>query len=444
MSRTNFSMPLFLEKVRDRQSLNESEVRHFISNLKDFPDEQVSAFLAHVFHQPLSRQNKAHLTLAMRDSGVKLNWTGLNKPIVDKHSTGGIGDKISICLAPLLASLGMAVPTIMGRGLGFSGGTVDKLESISGLSLRLSADKIQQLVREFGMAFGAQSDDIAPADKKLYALRDVTATVESIPLITASILSKKLAESLDALVLDVKWGSGAFMSTLSNARELALSLVETAEEAGVKTRAFLTNMNQPLGLVSGNACEVVEALMILKNETSKSHKIADTRRLTLEFAASLLLQTGLEKSTEVALARAEAELDSGRPYEIFCRVVRAQGGDFESFEKTFSFLSQTKHHLVIRATNDGYIKSINGKSLGHALILGKAGREKQSDTIDHITSLEHPVKIGDFVSAGDVLCTMHLNHSDRLNDIQALLESAYQISSELVLPQPLIQEVLPL
>ena len=444
MSRTNFSMPLFLEKVRDAKSLDEAEVRHFISHLKNFPDEQVSAFLAHAFHQPLSKQNKVHLTLAMRDSGVKLDWTGLNKPVVDKHSTGGIGDKISICLAPLLASLGMAVPTIMGRGLGFSGGTVDKLESIPGLSLGLRAEKIQQLVREFGMAFGAQSDDIAPADKKLYALRDVTATVESVPLITASILSKKLAESLDALVLDVKWGSGAFMSTRDKACELALSLIETAEEAGVKTRAFLTNMNQPLGLVSGNACEVIEAVMILKNETSKSRQMTDTRTLTLELAASLLIQTGFEKSTTTALARAESALLSGRPFEIFCRVVRAQGGDFESFEKSFSLLPTTKHRLIVSATTDGYLASVNGKALGHALILGKAGREKQLDAIDHITSLEHPVKIGDAVRKGDVLCAIYLNHSDKLGDIQALLESAFQISSEPILPQPLIQEVLPL
>lgn len=443
MSRMNFSMPLFLEKVRDHRSLDEDEVRHFISNLKNFPDEQVSAFLAHAFHQPLSKQNKVHLTLAMRDSGVKLDWTGFHKPVVDKHSTGGIGDKISICLAPLLASLGMAVPTITGRGLGFSGGTTDKLESIPGLSLRLCAEKIQQLVREFGMAFGAQSDDIAPADKKLYALRDVTATVESVPLITASILSKKLAESPSALVLDVKWGSGAFMPTLGKARELALSLIETAEDAGVKTRAFLTNMNQPLGLVSGNACEVIEALMILKNETSKSRQMADTRKLTLELAASLLVQTGLEKSAITALARAETELLSGRPYEIFCRVVRAQGGDFESFEKSFSLLPVTSHRLIVSASTDGYLASVNGKTLGQALILGKAGREKQSDTIDHITSLEHPVKIGDFVRRGDVLCAIYLNHGDRLGDIQALLESAFRISGEPVSPQTLIQEVLP-
>lgn len=436
-------MPLFLEKVRDAKPLDEAEIQHFISHLKDFPDEQVSAFLAHAYHQPLAKQNKAQLTLAMRDSGVKLDWTGLNKPVVDKHSTGGIGDKISICLAPLLASLGMAVPTIMGRGLGFSGGTVDKLEAIPGLSLRLTAAKIQNLVREFGMAYGAQSDDIAPADKKLYALRDVTATVESIPLITASILSKKLAESPDALVLDVKWGSGAFMATLDKARELALSLVETAEEAGVKTRAFLTNMNQPLGLVSGNASEVVEAVMILKNDASKARQMADTRTLTLELAASLLMQTGLEKSTTAALTHAETELASGRPYEIFRRVVSAQGGDFDVFEKTHVLLPATKHRLVVTASTDGYLASVNGKALGQALILGKAGREKQSDAIDHVTALEHPVKIGDQVHKGDVLCAIYLNHGDRLGEIQALLESAFRISEAPVPPQPLIQEVLP-
>lgn len=435
-------MPLFLEQVRDGRPLAESDIRQFISRLPECPDEQTAAFLAHAYHKPLTRENTVHLTLAMRDSGVKLDWRGLNKPVVDKHSTGGIGDKVTICLAPIVASLGLAMPTIAGRGLGFSGGTADKLEAVPGMRLDLDAVRFQNLVCEFGTAFGAQTDAIAPADKKLYALRDVTATVESIPLITASILSKKLAESLDGLVMDVKWGSGAFMGTLERARELARSIVTVANGAGTKTRALVTDMNQALGLYSGNWCEVAEAVLILKNDADMTLQAADTITLTKELTASLLIQTGVAPDHDAAMTRVNASLSSGKPFEIFQRVIAAQGGDATLFDKPFDAIPKTSHVVTVTAERDGFLATVNAKSLGQALILGKAGREKRTDGIDPRTSLKHPIKIGQKVAAGQVLCEFFTDHAQNLSAIRNLLDAAYVVSDAPAVPHPLIQEVI--
>lgn len=438
-----FSMPLFLEKIREHKMPMPGEIRHFILNLASCPDEQVGAFLAHAYHQPLCRESMVELTLAMRDSGHKLNWQGFDRPVVDKHSTGGVGDKTTILLAPLVAALGMAMPTIAGRGLGFSGGTVDKLEAIPGFSCQMTASHFETLVREYGTAFGAQTSDIAPADRKLYQMRDVTATVESIPLITASILSKKLAESLGYLVMDVKWGNGAFMATLEKARALAKSIVTTAHDAGTQTQALLTNMNQPLGFVSGNWCEVVEAANLLKNnDVTMKISAQDTLRLTRELAANLLLQTKLMTTRDAALTKIDNVLASGRPFEIFCQVVAAQGGDAQLFEKALVTIPETKHKITVRAKDDGFVTSIHTKALGQALVCAKAGREKQDDVIDPVTSLCHPVKVGDRVQHGDVLCELTTNHGENLAAIKNLLEAAYVVGPDAVTVLPLISEVI--
>lgn len=442
MNTAAFSMPLFLEQVRDGVPLAESDLRHFISHLSEYPDEQTAAFLAHAYHKPLARENTVQLTLAMRDSGAKLDWRGIDKPVVDKHSTGGIGDKVTICMAPLVAALGLAMPTIAGRGLGFSGGTADKLEAIPGMRLDLDAVRFQSLVRECGTAFGVQTDAIAPADKKLYALRDVTATVESIPLITASILSKKLAESLDCLVMDVKWGSGAFMTTMERAQELARSIVTVANGAGTKTRALVTDMNQALGLYSGNWCEVAEAALILKNDASMLRDAADTVTLTKELTASLLLQTGLAPDHDAAMTRINASWQSGKPFEIFQRVIAAQGGDASLFDKPFDAIGKTVNVVSIASKRDGFLTAVHAKSLGQALILGKAGREKRSDAIDSRTSLKHPIKIGQKVAAGQVLCEFFTDHAQNLGAIRNLLDAAYVVSDAPAVPHPLIREVI--
>lgn len=437
-----FSIILFLEKVRDHVALSENEITTFIKNMGHIPDEQLSAFLAHAYHQPLSKENRTHLTLAMRDSGIKLNWQGIEKPIVDKHSTGGVGDKVTICLGPLVAALGMAMPTISGRGLGHTGGTLDKLESISGLSTEISPEKIQEQVKKWGLVFAGQTKDIVPADRKLYALRDITATVNSLPLITVSILSKKLAESLDSLILDVKWGSGALMNSFDDAKKLAMALVETANLAGTPTRALITNMNQPLGQVSGNFCEVAEAVDILKKSKNDCKKISDTRELTIALTAELLLMNKICKTQTEATSKIESALASGKPFEIFCQVIAEQGGDAKIFEKDYPTILETKHKIAIKSPKSGIIQSIQTKNLGLALVLARAGRQKQGEAVAANTSLHHPHKIGATLKTGDTICTLFTDDNEKESQIRELLEKAFQIGEAYPSLDPLIKETM--
>lgn len=430
-----------MEKIRDGFAIDTTELCHFILHLADFPDEQIVAFLAHAYHKPLGDKNKVDLTLAMRDSGVTLDWTGVDKIIVDKHSTGGVGDKITIAMAPLVAALGFGMPTITGRGLGFSGGTLDKLASIPGLSTNLSPRELVTTVKKFGLALGEQTGDVAPADKKLYALRDITATVPSIPLITASILSKKLAENLDHLVLDVKWGSGAFMQKLDDAKRLAHSLVTTANGAGTKTRALVTSMNQPLGLVSGNWCEVAEAVQILKDPQKSRASYPDTYELLVALTTQLLLMTGQVQNQNAAKEKIEQALFSGKAFEIFCQVIDHQGGQTKIFEKDVPLLQKARHTIHIMASQDGFIQKINTKALGEALVLAHAGRQKQSDPVAANTALHHPVKIGQVVAAGEILCTLHTDFNEQGPLIENLLQNAFTIGEEQVQAVNLIEEV---
>jgi thymidine phosphorylase len=374
------------------------------------------------------------LTLAMCDSGRVLKWSGMNKPVVDKHSTGGVGDKVSLVLAPLLAAMDLAVPMVSGRGLGFTGGTLDKLESIPGFRTDISVESMQKQVSQIGLAFGRQTDEIAPADRKLYALRDVTATVESIPLITASILSKKLAESLDALVLDVKWGSGAFMQSLDSARKLARALVSIAGDSGMKVSALLTNMNQPLGFVAGNWCEVAESLDILRGQPTRLDRgeiparlADDTRTLSIELAAETLCLVGKEKDLQTARTRATAALTSGKAFEIFAKAVAAQGGDVKAL-RDYSFIPKTSHTLVISANGDGFVGGLNVRLLGHALVAAGAGRAKQADTVDPATSLQCLAPIGSAVTRGQPLFVMTTNNMTQISRIESLLRDSVTLT----------------
>lgn len=428
--KTSFSITRFLEKVRDGHTLRSEDIHFFISHLPDIGDEQVVAFLAHAYHKSLQRENIVDLTMAMRDSGTTLNWDGLGKIVVDKHSTGGVGDKVTISLAPLVASLGLAMPTISGRGLGFSGGTLDKLASVPKLRTTLGTDEIQSLVKRFGFCFAGQSENIAPADRRLYALRDVTATVTSLPLIASSILSKKLAESLDVLVLDVKWGSGAFMQTLPQARELAKTLVETATGAGTKTKALITNMNQPLGLLSGNWCEMVEAVEILTKSKDECTAVADLRELVVTFAVDLLLLSKTCEESDEAREKVEETLSSGKPFELLCQLINAQGGEASALEGDLDPLQETKYHIEIRADRSGTIQSMNTRLLGESLVLAHAGRQKQTDEIAYNTSLSHLLKVGDAVRSGDILCTLRTDFNEHEALIREYLNTAYKIGSE--------------
>lgn len=440
MSQPDFSIGLFLLKVRDGQKLSNGEISAFISNLPFLPDAQVSAFLVHAFHQPLCEENMVQLTLAMRDSGQCLHWENYDKPVVDKHSTGGVGDKITICLAPLVASMGLAIPTVAGRGLGHTGGTSDKFESVPGFSCDLSSDELMSQVREMGVAIGKQSESIAPADRKLYALRDVTGTVPSIPLITASILSKKLAESLQALVIDLKWGSGAFMQTLDDARALANSLSRTAQGAGTKTRVLITNMNQPLGLVSGNLCEMQEAVLVLKNNV-KETCVRETYELTLALAAHMYTSVFANVSFDEALNLAKQKIEKGEAYEVFCKLLKKQGAQSDFFDRHTNLLESCRSKIVVKAKESGFVRRIQTQALGQALVLAKAGRQNVADSIDPQVSLYHPKKIGAEVVAGDILCELSLNESSSHARIQSLLQDAYEISEQPVNSFPLIQEV---
>ena len=375
---------------RDGHELSQGDIESLIAGSLDgtVSDEQLAAWAMAVYFQGMTDRETAWLTDAMLQSGATLRWPGASGPHVDKHSTGGIGDKASLILAPLLACHGLRVPMLSGRGLGPTGGTLDKLESIPGFRTDLSLDEIETLVDSVGCVITGTTQEIAPADRKLYALRDVTGTVPSIPLITASIMSKKLAEGLDALVLDVKWGSGAFMKELDDARALARSLVATGQRMGVATSALITDMNQPLGRMIGNACEVVESI-----DTLRGRRPADVRDLTIALGAELLLLTERYDAIDTARVSLEASIDNGSADAKFQSMVQAQSGRLEQL------VDLAPPHEV-PAPAAGYVQSIDGEALGYAVIELGGGRRRPGDAIDHGTGLECLVRIGDRVEAG--------------------------------------------
>jgi pyrimidine-nucleoside phosphorylase len=382
-----------IARKRDGHSLRDEEIAWIIDGFvrEEVADYQMSALAMAIVLRGMDDRETAMLTERMLASGVTLSWPAAGGPHVDKHSTGGVGDKISLVLAPLLACCGLRVPMISGRGLGATGGTLDKLESIPGFRTNLSLNEIRRLTETVGCVITGATDELAPADRKLYALRDVTATVESIPLITASIMSKKLAEGLDALVLDVKHGSGAFMKTLGDARRLAESMVAVGARIGVKTTALLTDMNQPTGRMAGNAVEVNEAL-----ESLAGGGPGDVRELTLALGAELLLATGGTESPESARSRLAAELDSGRALEKFREMVRAQGGDLNAPRPIAP-------ETIIVAERAGYVAAIDTGSLGAAIVELGGGRKKSGDAVDHSVGLEMLIRHGDPVKPGQPL-----------------------------------------
>jgi pyrimidine-nucleoside phosphorylase len=373
---------------RDGQKLTAEEIAAFVAGFArgEIPDYQMSALAVAICIRGMDDEESAALTDAMLASGTKLSWPEGTPTIVDKHSTGGIGDKSSLILAPLLACCGLAVPMISGRGLGATGGTLDKLESIPGFRTDLSLEEIRRQVERIGCVITGATADLAPADRKLYALRDVTATVESIPLITASIMSKKLAEELDALVLDVKFGSGAFMKSLADARRLAQSLVATGKRMGVTTTALVTDMNQPLGRMAGNAVEVDESIQCLDQRGPP-----DLTELTYALAAELLVATGMAASAAQAHARLEAEIASGRALAKFHELVAAQGGDLDAPRPIATAWE-------ICAKKDGFLVSIDTEQLGIAIIELGGGRRVMTDPIDHSVGLEMLARLGDGVT----------------------------------------------
>lgn len=388
-----------IEAKRDGNILSDDQIGFFIQGFatEQIPDYQMSALAMAIYLNGMTTEETASLTRQMLASGTRLAWPNIDGTVVDKHSTGGVGDKVSIPLAPLLAVLGMSVPMLSGRGLGATGGTLDKLESIPRYRTDLSISEIQSLTQSVGCVITGASKELAPADRKLYALRDVTATVPSIPLITASIMSKKLAESPDALVLDVKFGSGAFMKTQQQATELAHSLVNTGTAMKVNTTALLTDMNQPLGQMIGNSVEVLESIDILKGQGP-----SDVRQLTLQLAAELLVMTGIASDPKSAYAAAAKKLDDGSAYEKYIQMVEAQSGD------SAAKLSVAQPS-VLTAKTGGYVANIDTHEIGISVISMGGGRKQMSDIVNHSVGMKLLVKVGDQVDYGQPVVELFCN-----------------------------------
>lgn len=404
-----------IRHIRDRQSVNPAAITAFVDGVTQgsVPDYQTSALLMAVFHQGLADDATVALTLAMRDSGVVVEHPEVTAPRIDKHSTGGVGDKISIALAPMVAACGVAVPMVSGRGLGHTGGTLDKLEAIPGFNVEVTISEFQRLVAEHGFALIGQTDDLAPADRTLYALRDVTATVESIPLITASILSKKLAEGIEGLVLDVKVGRGAFMKNLDDARALATALVRIGTGAGLRVQALLTRMEEPLGLTIGNALETREAIDILNG-----HGPADTTALTMRLGCAMLELAGIATGTAAQLLLDRA-INSGAALAKLRDIVAAQGGDPRTIDDP-SLLPSAPHRRPVPAPSAAspisVVQTIDSQRLGLAAMTLGAGRATAADRIDPAVGIELAKRVGDHVDPGEPLAVLH--HADTLNEDQ--------------------------
>ncbi|NOZ26251.1 MAG: thymidine phosphorylase [Nitrospirae bacterium] len=445
-----------IKKKRDGGSLDKEEfqflIRGYLSG--EIPDYQMSAFLMAAFLRGLNEEETVSLTDVMLRTGEVLDLTEMDAPRIDKHSTGGVGDKVSIILAPLVAAAGVAVPMISGRGLGHTGGTLDKLESIPGFRTEMSIIDFRHTLWEGGAAIMGQTDDIAPADRRLYALRDVTATVESIPLIASSIMSKKLAEGLNGLVLDVKVGSGAFMKTMEDAEALASVLTNTGNSFGVRTVAVITDMDEPLGRAVGNALEIKECINVLKGRSDN-----DLLEVTLTLGAWMLyiadwVQRAVDNPgtevpritsvDEVALADKRAELEelieTGKALESFVDFVERQGGNPEIIANP-GLLPGASQMKQVQVSKSGYIQRVDAEKVGTASMLLGAGRQRLEDGIDHAAGIMLNRKSGAAVQAGDTVAVLHYNDDGNLSEALRLVGEAFEIGPEPPGPRRMIRKV---
>ena len=422
---TNIRMIDVIRKKRDGLELSRPEIEYLVRAYTDgdVPDYQVSAWLMAVILRGLTRAETSVLTEAMLRSGDVLDLSELAVKKVDKHSTGGVGDKTSLVLAPLAAAAGLVVPMISGRGLGHTGGTLDKLEAIPGFNVNLPVPKFRSVLAECGCCMIGQTSEIAPADRKLYALRDVTGTVESPYLICASIMSKKLAEGVDALVLDVKTGSGAFMKEEKDAVFLAELMVETGERMGKSMVALITNMDQPLGLKVGNALEVEECIDVMRGRGPE-----DLRELCLELAAWMFCLGGVAANVEQGKLNASKLIDSGKALERFRRMVALQGGDVAAIDDP-ARLPKAKHTQVVASPKAGYVNAMKCEAVGTACVVLGGGREKKEDSVDPAVGIVLHCKVGDRVEVGTPLCTVHFNSETKAAAATRLLVDSYQVES---------------
>jgi len=414
-----------IRKKRDAGELTREEINFLIAGFTrgEIPDYQMAAWAMAVVLRGMTRAELAALTEAMLHSGEVLDLSSLRGPKVDKHSTGGVGDKTSLVIAPVVAAAGLYVPMISGRGLGHTGGTLDKLESIPGFNVNLSLADFHRVLETCGCALIGQTPEIAPADKSLYALRDVTGTVESPYLICASIMSKKLAEGIDALVLDVKTGSGAFMKSEKDAAYLAELMVETGVRMGKKVIALLTDMDQPLGRYVGSALEIEECVDVLRGEGA-----GDLRELCLELAAWMFYLGGTSKTIAAGKKLAEQMISSGRALEKFREIIRLQGGNPRVLDDT-RLLPQAKNKVDVAGTRSGYVAAIQCEQVGVAGMVLGGGREKKEDSIDPAVGLLLHKKVGDAVKTGEPICTLYYNSDSRLDEARRLVELSYRIEA---------------
>ncbi|WP_040856034.1 thymidine phosphorylase [Phyllobacterium sp. YR531] len=417
-----------IRRKRDGETLSAANIAAFVNAMSSgtITDGQVAAFAMAVFFNGMKRDEAVALTLAMRDSGDVLDWSDLPGPVVDKHSTGGVGDNVSLMLAPLAVACGAYVPMISGRGLGHTGGTLDKMDSIPGYISQPDNALFRKVVCEVGCAIIGQTANLAPADKRLYSIRDVTATVESIPLITASILSKKLSAGLNALVLDVKSGNGAFMAKNRDAVALATSIVEVANGAGLPTTALLTDMNEPLALAAGNAVEVKNAVDFLTGD----RRDARLESVTLALVAEMVLSAGLATNLKTAMEKTKTALNSGKAAEVFGRMVTGLGGPADFVEKVDQYLPVAPVKVEVRASQAGYISSTDTRAVGIAVVALGGGRIRPQDPVDHAVGITALQPIGAKMEKGEPIALVHARSDSDAAAAVSAVEAAYHFADK--------------
>jgi pyrimidine-nucleoside phosphorylase len=427
-----------IKKKRDGRSLSEDEIIYLIDSYtnKQIPDYQFAAFLMASFLKGLNKKETASLTRAMLYSGKIIDLSSIPGKKVDKHSTGGVGDKTSLILAPIVAAAGVNVPMISGRGLGHSGGTLDKLETIPGFRTNLSLAQYKRIIKECGAVLIGQTKDVAPADKLIYALRDVTATVESIPLITGSIMSKKLAEGIDGLVLDVKTGSGAFMKTLSDAKELAGSLINTAKSFNKNVIAFITDMNQPLGNYIGNWLEVYESVKILQGEI-----VPDLYEVTLNLSGAMIFLGGKAKSVKEGFEISEELIKNGKAFNKFLQMVEIQNGN-TFYLKNLQKYPKAEYSHTITADETGYLQKVDNYQIGMGALELGAGRKTKKDKIDPTAGIIFNPKIGDRVKKGSEIAQIFTNKKEKIDEVANMISGSLQFSSQKAKPVKLIKSII--
>ncbi len=431
-----------IQKKRDGGELTAAEIEFFVKGLADssIPAEQVSALAMAILFKSMTFEEAAALTTTMASSGTVLDWRSedLGGPVVDKHSTGGVGDKVSFLLAPIAAACGCFVPMISGRGLGHTGGTLDKIESIPGYQATPNFDLFKKVVKSTGCAIIGQTADLAPADRRFYAIRDVTATIESIPLIIASILSKKIAAGLDGLVMDVKVGSGAFMTSVERAGKLAKSIIGTAATAGLKTHALITDMNEVLGHTAGNAVEIAESIEFLTNNNRESR----LNEVVAALCAEMLILTGVEKDHNAARGRVETAITSGKAAETFSRMVAELGGPADFLERYTEYLPKAPIFKPVQPSEVGYLAGTDAHAIGNAIIEIGGGRQQLGDELDLAVGISDVAPIGAMVGTDRPLVVVHAANEEDAEMAAGLIREACTISADQPAERPIVYETL--